>query len=130
MSPAKTIGLILLTLMISAACASQPAVTKDSPAGKWSGDYGPDSEHRDSITVDLQWEGADLHGVVNTGTRSLPITKASFKADTGDIIMEFDAQGNGGRTVHYSIEGKVAGNIMSGTWTHDTQHGDFRVTKK
>ena len=44
--------------------------------------------------------------------------------------MEFDAEGNGGRTVHYVIDGKVDGDTMTGTWTHDDQRGDFRVMKE
>jgi hypothetical protein len=59
----------------------------------------------------------------------MPITKASFQRDTGAITMEFDAEGNG-RTVHYVAEGKVNGNAMAGTWTHDDQRGEFRVTKE
>jgi len=44
--------------------------------------------------------------------------------------MEFDAEGNRGRTVHYIIDGKVNGNTMTGTWAHDDEKGDFRVTKE
>ena len=44
--------------------------------------------------------------------------------------MEFDAEGNGGRIVHYIVDGKVTGNTMTGTWTHDGQRGDFRATKQ
>jgi len=44
--------------------------------------------------------------------------------------MEFDAEGNRGRTVHYIIDGKVNGNTMTGTWTHDDEKGDFSVTKQ
>jgi len=44
--------------------------------------------------------------------------------------MEFDAQGNNGQTIHYVIEGKVEGNVMSGAWSHDSQRGDFRLTKR
>ena len=121
---------LFVGLLLLAACTSKPAASNDSPDGTWSGDYGPNSDRRESITVDLQWEGANLRGVVKAGQRSLPIRKASFKPDTGDISIEFDAQGNGGQTVHYVIDGKVAGNTMTGTWTHDDQRGDFRITKK
>jgi hypothetical protein len=112
------------------ACAQRKTSSNDSPAGTWSGDYGPDSERREAISVELRWDGSNLGGVVQSGFRSLPLAKASFTRDTGEITMEFDAQGNGGRTVHYSIEGKVSGNVMSGTWTRGDQRGDFRVTKK
>jgi hypothetical protein len=116
-----------------AACTSKPAapaVSGEPPSGKWSGDYGPSPDRRDQITVDLKWDNSNLGGVVHAGTRALPITKASFTPDSGAITMEFDAEGNGGQIVHYIVDGKVAGNTMSGTWTRGEQRGDFRVTKE
>jgi len=44
--------------------------------------------------------------------------------------MEFDVPGNNGETVHYMIEGKVEGKMMTGSWGHDAQRGDFRLTKQ
>jgi hypothetical protein len=32
--------------------------------------------------------------------------------------------------VHYVIEGKVEGNMMTGNWRHDDVSGDFQVTKQ
>src|SRR5262245_59218811 len=121
---------IALLFFFLPACSSNPAVSNDSPSGTWSGDYGADPDRRESITVDLRWEGDSLRGAVHAGARTLPLVKASFTRETGAITMEFDAQGNGGRTVHYVVEGKVAGNTMSGTWNHDDQRGDFRVTRQ
>jgi hypothetical protein len=67
---------------------------------------------------------------VHAGVRDLPLSDASFKSDTGDITMHFDAQGNNDQTVHYVIEGKVEGDAMTGSWSHDGQRGDFRLRKK
>ena len=127
----KCLNLCLALVFVSlGACSSKPVISNDAPSGTWSGDYGPNSDRRDSITVDLRWEDTNLRGAVHTGARSLPLTKASFQPGTGAITMEFDAQGNGGQTVHYAIEGKVDGNTMTGSWTHDSQRGDFKVTKQ
>jgi len=126
----KKIAFIALILL--SACTSQPAVSTSNelPSGTWSGDYAPEGDRREPIGVDLRWEGSNLTGLVHAGPRSLPLTKASFKPETGAISMEFDAEGNGGRTVHYLIDGKVSGDVMMGTWTHDDQHGDFRVKRQ
>jgi hypothetical protein len=121
---------VAFLFFVVAACSSKPAVSNDAPSGTWSGDYGPDADHREPISVDLQWRDKNLHGVVHSGFRSLPLTKASFSPETGSISMEFDAQGNGGQTVHYVIEGKVSGDTMTGTWTRENQRGAFRVTKQ
>jgi hypothetical protein len=80
--------------------------------------------------MDLHWEDAKLQGVVNSGFRSLPITEVAFDRDSGAIKIKFDAEGPGGRTVHYVVDGKVTGNTMTGTWNHDNQRGDFKVTKE
>src|SRR5436190_841972 len=106
-------------LLCATACAPKPAPPSASsetgsvPTGTWSGEYGPSSDRRDSITVDLHWENTDLRGVVHAGARSLPLTKASYQSDTGAISMEFDAQGNGAQIVHYVIKGKVSGDTMT-----------------
>lgn len=126
-----TICLALLSLLLAACGGSPtPAVSHDAPAGTWSGEYGLGSERREPISVDLRWENDSLHGVVHAGVRSIPLTKASFKRETSEIAMEFDAEGNRGRTVHYLIEGKVSGNAITGTWSHDDERGDFKVTKQ
>ena len=33
-------------------------------------------------------------------------------------------------SVHVIIEGTVKGDTMTGTWSHDGQRGDFRLTKR
>jgi hypothetical protein len=124
-------------MLLIAACTPQPpAVVSDNsaaapaPSGTWSGDYGPGADRREPIRVDLRWEDTNLRGTVHAGARSLDLTKVSFKPETGDISMEFEAQGNNGQTVHYKIEGKVEGDTMSGTWRHERQSGDFRVKRR
>src|SRR5215831_8420089 len=102
----KTIALVGLAIVFSiiiSGCSSAPAVLQDAPSGKWSGEYGPDADRRETISVDLRWEDKNLRGTVHAGPRTIPLSKASFSADTGAIAMEFDAEGNGGRTVHYVI---------------------------
>ena len=129
MAMKRTLSFLALGLLL-AACASKTAGSTATPSGTWSGDYGPDAERREPVKLELRWQESNLRGVIQAGVRELPVTKASFKPETGAIMMEFDAQGNNGQTVHYVIEGKVEGNAMSGTWNHDNQRGDFRLTKR
>ena len=123
---------LVILLLLAPGCTSQPDSSTGAPndiSGTWSGDYEVGGR-RESIGVELQWDGTKLKGSVQAGFRSLPITKASFKPDNGAITIEFDAQGPGGRTVHYVVDGKITGDTMAGAWTHDDQKGDFRVTKE
>ena len=122
---------LLIVMLLLAACASQqPAVSNNPPSGRWSGDYGPDAVRRESVSVELRWEGSELAGAVKTGVRTFPLTKASFAPQTGDITLEFDTAGNEGQPVHFVAQGKVEGNVMTGTWSRDEQRGDFRVTRE
>jgi len=122
---------IVFMALLLASCSSKPAPAADAPpSGRWSGDYGPDAVRRESVALDLRWEGNNLNGSVKVGVRSIPLTKATFVPDTGAITLEFDAQGSEGQPVHYVIEGKIEGNMMTGTWHHDDVSGDFHVTKE
>jgi hypothetical protein len=120
---------MILVLLLLSACASKPAASAGPPSGTWSGDYGPDADRRDPVKLDLRWEDTTLRGTVHAGTRLLDLTKASFKQDTGAVTLEFDAEANG-RAIHYMVEGKVEGDKMAGTWSHDGMKGDFRMTKQ
>ena len=124
------ICLAITLLLLLGACTSKSAVSQDPLSGTWEGDYGPDPDHRESISLDLRWEGTNLRGIVHSGPRSIQLSKASFKPETDAITMEFDTQGNNGQTVHYIIEGKVDGKSIKGSWSHDAQRGDFHVTKQ
>jgi hypothetical protein len=126
----RNIVCLAIFSFLVAACASKAMSSEKPPAGNWSGDYGPDSERRESIRVELRWENDNLRGVVYAGPRSIEISKASFKPETGAIALEFETQGNNGQPVRYTIEGKVEGNTMKGTWRHDDQRGDFKVTRR
>jgi len=131
-------------LLVLGACASEPA--KEEPAatepaaaapdaaadpvsGTWTGDWGPTATDRNQVTLELKMEGSTLTGTVNPGPNAVPLTKASFTKDTGAITMEADAKGHDGKAVHYTIDGKVEGTTMAGTWNHASKKGDFKLTK-
>jgi|KBSMisStaDraftv2_1062788.scaffolds.fasta_scaffold04553_10 uncharacterized protein (DUF2147 family) len=139
---------VLCALLVLGACSSEPAkapepTAKEAPAtpaatpdasadplsGTWKGDWGPSASHRNPVTVELKWDGTALSGTVNPGPDAVPLTKGSFNKDTGAVTMEADAKGHDGKAVHYTIEGKVDGTTMSGSWNHDDKKGDFKLMK-
>ena len=104
----------------------------DQLSGTWSGDWGPSPADRNTVTLDLKWDGKALTGNVTGGTNvssPIPLQKTSFDAKTGAVHMEADASSRG-RTVHYVIDGKVDKGTMTGSWNHDARKGDFKITKK
>jgi hypothetical protein len=134
---------ILCTLLVLGACSSEPAkdpepaadagatpaASADPLTGTWKGDWGPSANDRNPVTVELKLDGTTLTGTVNPGANAVPLTKGSFNKDTGTVTMEADAKTRDGKTVHYTIEGKVEGTTMSGSWNHDDKKGDFKITK-
>lgn len=137
---------VLSLLLVFAACASEPASTPAEPgaapaaapapdasadpvSGTWMGDWGPSESHRNPVTVELKFDGSALTGTINPGPNAISLSKGSFNKDTGMIMMEADAKATDGKTVHYVIDGKVEGTMMSGSWNHDDKKGDFKLNK-
>ena len=133
---------VLSILLVFGACSSsepekapEPAAT-DAPAapdtsadplsGTWKGDWGPPATDRNQVTLELKLDGTAISGTVNPGADAVPV-KGTFNA--GAVTMEADVKGRDGKPVHYTIEGKVDGTTMTGTWSHDGKKGDFKVSK-
>jgi hypothetical protein len=104
----------------------------DPLTGTWTGDWGPNAADRNTVTVDLKWDGKALSGTVhsiNYQRADVTLQNATFNA--GAVHMEADvANPRGGGTIHYVIDGKLANGSMSGSWNHGASKGDFKLTKK
>ena len=116
-------------LALAASAFAQPS-GGDALTGTWVGDWGPSPSDRNQVTVDLKWDGKMLSGTVNPGPSAVPLEKSRYDAKTKAVHFEADAKGHGGNMVHYKIDGKVEGTTMTGSWSHDTVKGDFKITKK
>ena len=106
----------------------------DPLTGTWTGDWGPSAADRNSVNVDLKWDGKALTGVVHSVNFKRPdvtLVKTTFNAATGAVHMEADAANEmGGGMVHFVIDGKLTGGTLSGSWNHAGGKGDFKLTKK
>jgi hypothetical protein len=122
----RILGLVCF-LMVATLAMSQMG---DPLSGSWSGDWGPSPRDRNDVTLELKWDGHELSGTVNPGPNAIALTSASFDPETGMVKMSAEAPGRRGATYQYSIEGKLEGDAMSGTWNHDNNEGDFKITKK
>ncbi len=120
------LAVLNLCFTLVAGCASAQS---DPVSGTWTGDWGPTPTHRNPVTVELRWDGDTLTGTVNPGAEAIPLTNASFDPATGMVTIEAEAP-HDGETYHYTIEGQVDGNTMTGSLGHDHGlDGDFRVTR-
>jgi len=106
----------------------------DPLTGTWAGDWGPSPADRNTVNVDLKWDGKVLTGVVHSINYQRPdvtLQKSTFDSATGTVHMEADAPNpRGGPSIHYIIDGKLANGSIAGSWNHGTMKGDFKITRK
>src|SRR5438132_6081192 len=66
----------------------------DPLTGTWAGDWGPSPGDRNTVTVDLKWDGKALTGVVHSINYDRPdvsLQKSTFDSATGTVHMEAEA---------------------------------------
>ena len=128
------VALLLLGAITSCAHPDDSAIS--DPTGTWIGDFGPAFYDRNTISLQLKWDGSNLTGIVQPGVpgarmyrnfAGFPIENASFDPKSGTVKFETMYQPKGRR---YLIQGKVSRNTLSGTWTRSDADGDFKLTKK
>lgn len=135
----NNIACLLLSVCLVVSCSRAQGSQEggDPLTGTWVGDFGPAFYDRNTITLELNWDGKNLTGMVRPGTpggrmyrnfESFPIDTASFDPTTG--IVKFDATYKP-KNRHYLIEGKLRKNTLSGSWNRPGENdGDFKLTRK
>src|SRR2546426_6487615 len=114
---------LALWFSIAVACARVQGAQEgsDSINGTWVGDFGPAFYDRNTISLELKWDGQNLSGAVRPGPpggrmyrsfAGFPIEHASFDPDSGTFKFEATYQA---RKRHYFIEGKLTGNTLKGS---------------
>ena len=119
-----TIGVALvlgLGIPLSAFQGSDPLT------GTWKGDWGPSASDRNPVTMQLKWDGKTLTGTVNPGPDAIPLEKASYDPKTMTVKFEVDYKP---KSRHYTVEGKVDKDTMTGSWNRPGRNGDFKLTKQ
>jgi hypothetical protein len=131
---------VLLVVCTASACATTHGAQDetDTVTGLWVGDFGPAFYDRNTISLELHWDGKELTGLVRPGVpgarmyrnfESFPIQNPSFNPQTGAIKFEAVFQPRGR---HYFIEGKLSKDTLKGTWTRpdENKDGDFKLTRQ
>src|ERR1043165_7430156 len=115
---------LFLCLIVSIPLVACQAKAEQSGGGSvtgiWVGDFGDGYFDRNTITLDLKWDGKTLAGTIKPGDPNgrmyrsftpFPIEKAQYDPETGEI--KFEALFSP-RERNYVITGKVTGNKMAG----------------
>ena len=124
---ASALSLVCLILVVALAVPGSLAQS-DPVSGTWSGDWGPSTYDRNDVVLELAWDGSSLKGIVNPGPNAIELSSASFDPTTGMVKMEADAPSFRGE-IHYTIEGTLDGETITGSWGHDNVNGDFTIMK-
>jgi hypothetical protein len=120
----------LASIVVLGLCACVLYAADDPLSGTWKGDWGPSTDDRNQVTVELKWDGKALTGTVNPGPNAVELKNATFDSKTGAVHFEADTKNRRGNPIHYIIDGKVDGKTMTGSWSHDNRKGDFKITKE
>jgi len=131
---------LFLSICVAISCARVQGSEERSDAltGTWVGDFGPAFYDRNTISLELKWDGQKLTGIVKPGVpgarmyrnfEGFPIENASFDPKTGSVKFEAMYQPRGRR---YFIEAKLEGNTLKGNWNRpdENKDGDFKLTRK
>jgi hypothetical protein len=130
--------LIFICVLLSSCSASDDSQPQgDALTGTWVGDFGPAFYDRNTISLELHWDGNELTGMIRPGVqggrmyrefKAFPIENPSFDPKTGTLKFEASYQPKSRR---YLIEGRVKKNTLSGTWNRpdDNRTGDFKLTR-
>ena len=134
-------ALLLVSCFLLVACASSESADEsggDPLTGTWVGDFGPAFYDRNTISLELKWDGRELTGLIRPGVQggrmyrefpAFPIENASFDPATG--VVKFEAMYKP-RGRHYFIEAKLKNKTLSGTWNRpdENRDGDFKLKRK
>jgi hypothetical protein len=130
--------LVLAVFLVSCGASEESDEGDGSLTGTWVGDFGPAFYDRNTISLELQWDGKELTGMIKPGVQGgsmyrnfegIPIEKASFDPATG--AMRFEAVYKP-KARHYIIEGTLKKGTLSGKWNRpdDNRSGDFKLKRK
>src|SRR5215510_11001085 len=119
-----------LSLSTAIACARLQGAqeSSDSINGTWIGDFGPAFYDRNTISLELNWDGKQLTGMIRPGVpggrmyrnfQGFPIENASFDPKTGTFKFEATYKP---RARRYFIEGKLQNDKLTGHWNRPDEN--------
>ena len=103
--------------------------------GTWLGDWGPNKNDRNQVTIVMDWDGKQITGQINPGPNAIPLKNATLEPKGWMVHFEADAKNAAGQNVHYVVDGKIenlglSNRSIAGTWSHDNVKGDFRIQRQ
>jgi hypothetical protein len=102
--------------------------------GVWYGDWGPNATQRSNLTIQMQWDGKQVTGIVNPGPDSYPLKIVNLDSSKWTVHIEADGKDDKGATGRVVADGKLENigsynRTITGTWNFGTTKGTFKLKR-
>lgn len=102
--------------------------------GSWHGDRGVTAKARTDVTLIMDYDGAQITGVVNPGFENMRLQNATLTPKDWMVHFELDAKDASGKPTHCSVDGKIERlgsdqRTLAGTWVCGTMKETFKLTR-
>jgi len=125
---------IAIALLGLAATASVVAQEGHPLVGSWHGDRGTTARNRTDVTLIMDWDGAQVTGMVNPGFEHMALQNAKLNPKDWTVHFEVESKDAAGKTVRCLVDGKIDKlgsdtRTLAGTWTCGTAKQTFTLTR-
>jgi hypothetical protein len=123
------LGALSLCLLLSPSFAQVGHPAK----GSWIGYWGPNAEVQHRVVLNLDWRNRAVVGEINPGAAAAAITKSDIDYATWIMTLEARLPGKDGKLQPWVAKGKLenlgswTNRVYSGTYTHGSEQGSFKV---
>jgi hypothetical protein len=102
--------------------------------GVWYGDWGANATQRHNLTIQMQWDGKNLTGLVNPGPDSYSLKLVTMDSSKWTIHIEADGKDEKGIAARVVADGKLENigsynRTITGTWTQGNTKGTFKLKR-
>lgn len=104
--------------------------------GTWYGDWGvgAGTNNRNHLTIELNWDGKEVKGLVNPGPDSYPLKVVTLDSSKWTVHMEADGKDEKGQAAHFVADGKLENigsynRTITGTWNFGTTKANFKLRR-
>jgi hypothetical protein len=129
----RCLVLVLACLIVPSALVAQQG---HPLAGIWSGDWGPNANDRNPVTIELNWVTTTLSGTINPGLPDAAQVRAgTLNSKNWTVHIEAEGKDEAGNPVRIVMDGKIdnlgsANRTLTGTWTRNNTRNTFKLTRE
>ena len=122
---------VLVCLLAGLAITVSAVAQEGHPlTGVWYGDYGP-THH---LTIEMQWDGKAVTGIINPGPDAIPIKVATLDTSKWMFHLEADGKDDKGQPAHFVADGKLENigsynRTITGTWNYGATKANFKLRR-